>query len=929
MNSIPDVADWRRLVLDGWPAVTASDLLQNGQAIWSAEGLTPPNDDEAIAMAAMGRLVRYGQSIAVNLPLSRDATLPRLAFYLHRLRLDAAQGLVRSTWLNRVEMAQRHDLLVFGRPRRMLRDFVTSTVMRPVLVDVNKSLDRVEFQRTLLVNGHGDLLSILEMLEQQSQPFAIVVDVSAQGCDENAVALIRTLPTLFPKVPIVAFGFTGQVLEQPLGLHSWNVRLADGVPLTRTPRLPNAKVVELVAPRDSVMNTFVKRLGFLIWNLKRMVEETGGRSPEFTALLAVDRALRCLNVPLAAHEEGTARCARGGRFAVRSIESWLEIASRMRGRRGDVQALLDEILKLIQNNLKELKEATPGRSELLLQLGAEAIKHKQQLSILLGNKRDALVLQNWLEEKLGANAVHLVAVSAMDGSTAVPPDHPAVVVYAAPLFPSRLHWLGVAAARKVVLCHPFEKDRVLLQVDVWWRANAQRSAGTGDKSRLWRLDWSSSAPLSDLQVDAEPSQKAFVAYTELAIDGLYPKPLRVAQLETLRHFDDWLQALLEEPSRAEVNVDDDVGVESNKDVVILHLERQSEPLRWPADRQVMRLDGDTFSVCPAREIVEGNDLVLLGSSEERLATQREIFDMFVQNHHGLQQTLRVAEKWQEFVDYGVAKFKTVAELTRYLKGKRFDITAGAVQHWHAGRVIGPHDPAAIRILAELAEVPSASQMAKMVENAIHAIRTEHRKIGGDLRKAITLTRGRNVAAVQIGSRCFSREVFEAMVEVCRVVQIERPPYSPSTRLPGKTIRDVARQISMHHSDKIVFTNSCERSMARSVFEDLDAFEAILTVIVDGFHPMYSDKSLSLKQVEDMLAVIPASYAGNMSDITKGKFESCYSRQYEGQKVDISRHIKLGRSFDQRHTLRLYFHWDAKAEKVVVHHAGVHLPTLNS
>ncbi|RYD85340.1 MAG: hypothetical protein EOP84_02810, partial [Verrucomicrobiaceae bacterium] len=311
MNSIPDVADWSRLVLDGWPAVTASDLLQNGQAIWSAEGLAPPNDDEAIAMAAMGRLVRYGQSIAVNLPLSRDATLPRLAFYLHRLRLDAAQGLVRSTWLNRVEMAQRHDLLVFGRPRRMLRDFVTSTVMRPVLVDVNKSLDRVEFQRTLLVNGHGDLLSTLEMLEQQSQPFAIVVDVSAQGCDENAVALIRTLPTLFPKVPIVAFGFTGQVLEQPLGLHSWNVRLADGVPLTRTPRLPNAKVVELVAPRDSVMNTFVKRLGFLIWNLKRMVEETGGRSPEFTALLAVDRALRCLNVPLAAHEEGTARCARG------------------------------------------------------------------------------------------------------------------------------------------------------------------------------------------------------------------------------------------------------------------------------------------------------------------------------------------------------------------------------------------------------------------------------------------------------------------------------------------------------------------------------------------------------------------------------------------------------------------------------------------
>jgi hypothetical protein len=924
-----EVADWRLLVLEGWPAVAASDLLQHSHAIWLAEGLMPPNDDEAVAMAAMGRLVRYGQSIAVNLPLSRDTTLPRLAYYLHRLRLDAAQGLVRSTWLNRVEMAQRCDLLVFGRPRRMLRDFVTSTVMRPVLMDANKSLDRVEFQRTVLVDGHGDLLNTLEVLEQQSRPFAILVDVSVQGCDENAVGLIRTLPTVFPKVPIVAFGFTGQVLEQPLGLHSWNVRLADGVRLTGTSHSPNAKQVELVAPRDSIMNTFVKRLGFLVWNLKRMVDETGGRSPEFTALLAVDRALRCLNVPLAVHEEGTARCARGGRFAVRSIESWLDIASRMRGRRGDVQALLDEILKLIQNNLKELKTATPGRSELLLQLGAEAIKHKKGLSILLGNKRDALVLQNWLEEKLGANAIDLIAVSAMDGSTAVPPDHPALVVYAAPLFPSRLHWLGVAAKRKVVLCHPFEKDRVLQQVDVWWRANALRSAGAGDKSRLWRLDWSEGASLPDLQVEVEPFQETFVAYTELAIDGLYPKPLRVAQLEISRRFDDWLQAMLEEPSRTEGNDEKDLGVESNKDVVILHLERHSEPLRWPAERQVMRLDGDTFSACPAREILEGNELVLLGSSEERLATQREIFDMFVQNHHGLQQTLRVAEKWQEFVDQGVSKLKTVAELTRYLKSKKFDITAGAVQHWYAGRVIGPHDPVAIRILAELAEVPSASQMAKMVENAIHAIRNEHRKIGGDLRKAITLTRGRNVSAVQIGSRCFSREVFDAMVEVCRVVQIERPTYSPVTPLPGKTVRDVARRFAARNSDKIVFTNSCERSMARSVFEDLDAFEAILKVIVEGFHPMYSDKNLSLKQVEDMLAVIPASYAGNMSDITKGKFESHYWRQHDGQKVDISRHIKLGRSFDQRHTLRLYFHWDAKAAKIVIHHAGEHLPTLNS
>lgn len=921
--------DWRHLVLDGWPAITAFDLLQNSQDVWLAEGLLPPKDDEAIALAAMGRLVRYGQSIAVNLPISREATLPRMAFYLHRMRLDATQGLVRSPWMNRVEMAQRHDLLVFGRPRRILRDFVSSTVMRPKVVDANTTLETSASLRTLLVNGHGDLLRILEVLEKHSRPFTIVVDVSARGCDEHSASLIRALPAVFEKVPIVALGNTGQMLEEPFGLHAWNVRLGDGVPLTGAPRSPNAKTLELVAPRDPVMNAFVQRLGFLIWNLKRLMEESGGRSPEFAAISAIDRSLRCLNVPLTVHELGTMRHARGGRFAVRTIESWLDIASRMRGRRGDIQALLEEILGLIRNNLKQLNEATPGRSEVLLHLGVQAIREGKGLSILVGSARDALILQSWLEQELGPDAIDFIIVSGMDGATAVPPERPAVVIYAAPLFPSRLHWLGVTATRKIILCHPFEHERVYQQMDRWWRSNALTSARAGDKYRLWRLNWSATTFLADLTVDNADASAVLVSYKELEFDGHYPQPLRVAHLDVSRRFDDWLQILLTEPSRAEVYPDEDVVNEATTEVVVLHLDGQSEPLRWPAKRQIMRLDSDTFSACQARDLAEGDDLVLLGSGEDRVATQRELFDMFVQNNHGLQQTLRVAEKWQEYIDLSVSKLKTVAEVTRYLKGKKFDITQGAVHHWHAGRVIGPNDPAAIRLLAELAGAPSADKMAKMVDNAIRAIRSEHRKIGGDLRRAIALTRGRDVSAVQIGSRRFSREMFDAMVHVCRVVHIDRPPHNQPSLRPVKTIMDVAHEFGIRHADAVLFTNSCERSMGRSVFEDLNAFEAILNVIVNGFYRMYADKSLSLKQVEAMLAVVPASYAGDMSDFTKGKFESDYTRLYDGEKIDISRHIKVGRTHDPRHTLRLHFHWDARAAKIVIHHAGEHLPTWSS
>jgi len=921
--------DWRRLVLESWPAVTASDLLQGNPNVWVAEGLTPPCENEAVAWAAVGRLFRYGKSIAVRLPISRDASLPRLAFYLHRLRLDAAQGLVRSPWLNRIDMWQRSDLLIFGRPRGMLREFVTSPVMRPAVVSASSTLERAEFQRTLLIDGHGDLLATLELLAQHSRPFGIVLDVTAQGCPETAFNLAMALPGVFPKVPIIALGHTGQASEQFSAMHNWNVRLSDSVGLSSTPLPPTAKTVHVVAARDAVMNDFVKRLGFLVWNLKRIVEETAGRTPELAAIVMVERVLHSLNVPLAVHEQLTLRRVRGGPFAIRTLESWLGIASRLKGRRGDVQALFDEIIRLIQNNLQQLRDAIPGRSELLVTLGRQALQEHQHLSILVGNKRDALILQNWMEEQLGSEAIEFITTTAMDGATSVPPAHVDYVIYAAPLYPSRLHWLGLSAKHKQVLCHPFEKERVCQQVDCWWRSNALPSANTGDKYRLWSLDWGQGRQLLDLSVKGGDGSAVFVQYEERSLDGRYPQALRVAQLEVFRRYDDWLQSLLSEPALHEIQIDVEAEDLQAREMVILHLEGHAEPLRWPADRTIMRLDEDTFTLCFARELTVGNELVLLGSSEDRVATQRELFDMFIQNNHGLAQTLRVAEKWQEFVDLGVTKLKTVAELTRHLRSRKVDITAAAVGHWHAGRVIGPHDSAAIRIIADLAEIPGADKLSKMVENAIVVIRSEHRRIGSDLRKAIKITRSRDVSAVQIGSRRFSREVFDTLVEVCRIAKIDHPAHNPASFQARKSIKDVARDFAARYVDKLVFTTACERSMRRSAYENVSAFGGILNVLIEGFYPMYADKSVSLKQVEERLATIPASYAGQMSDVTKGKFESDYIRQYGGQKVDISRHIKLGKSFDPKHTLRLHFHWDAEAAKIVVHHAGAHLPTLSS
>jgi hypothetical protein len=346
------------------------------------------------------------------------------------------------------------------------------------------------------------------------------------------------------------------------------------------------------------------------------------------------------------------------------------------------------------------------------------------------------------------------------------------------------------------------------------------------------------------------------------------------------------------------------------------------------NQQILRLAWmPNWVVCTAKDLQVGNELVMLLSSAERVATQRDLFDMFVQNSHGLSQTLRIAEKWQEFVDGGVRKFGSVVDLNRYFKGRHYDVTNSTVQNWAHGGVIGPQNIEVIRLLAELAEIPSADKMANMVANAIQVIRGEHRRIGSDLRRAIAVSRNKDVSEVLIGSRRFSRDIFDAMVQVSRVVRIERPSLDVYVSTQPRTVKDVALDFAMRHSGKVIFTPGCERSMSRSSYADLSAFSKVLQVLVDGFFHMYSSQNKSLKEVEDMLARIPASYAGNMSDVTKGRFEQQYFRQYDGQRVDISRHIKLGRAYDPRYTLRLHFHWDAERVKIVIHHAGEHLPTM--
>jgi len=47
--------------------------------------------------------------------------------------------------------------------------------------------------------------------------------------------------------------------------------------------------------------------------------------------------------------------------------------------------------------------------------------------------------------------------------------------------------------------------------------------------------------------------------------------------------------------------------------------------------------------------------------------------------------------------------------------------------------------------------------------------------------------------------------------------------------------------------------------------------------------------------------------------------------YEGNQVEMFRHIKIGIESNVAKTIRVHFHWDAEREKIVIGYCGEHLP----
>lgn len=908
---------WPALVRASWAAVPANDLLVGRR--------------EAVAFAASARLLKHRRSSSLLVPMAGSDTLLALALYLRRLQREALAGLIRAPWLNPGTARARPDLVIWTRAQARYRQCCTVDALQPVVLASHlEALCRDEgigtAGRTVLLSGEGDLLQAFDLLEKVSRPFVFVIDATPTGLRTSAPLLARSLMEYFPETPRVVLAACGDddtaeaLADCEGGGDLWRMRLNDVASTEAGRHHPETITLGVVA--DATLDGLLANAERKRFELEALVkkEPAAERQGLLAPLVKVLRALRSLNVPLALLEERLEIETRPGRYPIRTLARWLERAGLAEFRYGDTQTAHQVLREDLEEACLCLRDAVSGRAEALATRAAEAARGSLTLAILVGTEVEAKALRTWLERSCEVLAT--VRVMAMDGVCApsAPREPFDEVIVAATLWPSRRHWLALPCAKLTVLCHPFEQAVLERQLVRWWSRHGCASDPMGDKRQLWQLEWPRAGRCLDEAT--RPCSEAPVRVAVLDYNGRYPRPPRIVEFPLPERCADWIETLMAEPSSEANSSEAPIGAQDAA-LVWVTVAGHPEPIAWSPQRSMLVLRDDKLVPTPPEMLAAGDEIVLLVDSEERVATLAALLELFHAESHGLQELSLVAEQWQELVAGAHRRLGDVHALHARLQREGVNVSEAAVRTWVNHAVIGPENRKAIEVCAAVMEVRNPKAKADLIDKAVRAIRDEHRSIGRDLRKALLRARAGRADELRIGKLRLDGRRLASLVEVCEVAEVRHPaPHDTGSRA---SLSRIAEDIEREHPGRIVFTEAARRSMKGSPYRDLRRFHACLELVATRLYEVYGPKSLRLNEAVEHFRQIQVEFAGAISETTQGRF-AAYDRQYKGQRVNIGRHLKLGSRRDPSTTLRIHFHWDDEDQRIVIHHAGEHLPT---
>ncbi|WP_284363443.1 hypothetical protein [Pseudomonas putida] len=921
---IPSQGGWVQAMGDAWGSVPASDLLNPQSKYWSANNLSAPEAGECASFAMAGRALKYGRSMAIALPVLGGEALTRLMVYLHRVRIDALQGGIRSPWLNPANMEQSPDVVFISRPRAGFHEISRVAELRArVLRASDPKRSKSSTSHTLVVDGSAGVMDLVESIGKGSRPFVFVID-GTRGGNDNAAAVDSALEESFPQIPRIALLSLGdsesldKLRANGSRSHLWLMRLDDKRLLN--PPSESGCHFSLSVIQDARANAELGQLADRFFGLRRELERQDSVLKDRLAVIGkVFRSLNDLPVPLRYLESALQAATRPGLYPIRCLARWLEIAGQGSTlyAQSDVSSrnLVDQITRVHQLFL----ESTTGKAGWLLKQLENSCSEERTTLVLCGSPHEATALENWLDSELDEGWNEIIQISAMDGVKAYRQYGGPVtdVIITGMLWPSRQHWLATPSQRLLIPAYEYEMPYLQRMLQLWWIKHGAESRRDGDKLKQWQLGWGDRR-CDDLETNVQSLELEPIHFPDCS---KYPPRARHVAIPLDMAYDNWLDLLVEQPVEPTAAVQG--GDALAPDLVWITIAGSTAELPWSKTRPVLVLREEEIHPTPADDLAEGDQIILLKHTDERIATQETLFEM-VAVSDGLQQFLRAAGRWKTMVDNVCARL-TVRQVQIHLRKEGVKVGDATVASWYRHKVYGPRDRAAVTVFARLSGTKQPEKASLYVSNGIEQLRVAHQQVGKQLRKAI-LERGKGATTIEIGQLKVDGHAFDDMIEIARVSSI-RIPVAHIIASKDQGLVDIANHVLQAHPGRICLTNPALKSMRDSVYRDFPKFRKCLSLMATQLYDHYSDKAIRLHDVLDHFKKERIDFEPKMSPVTMGMYAD--DRRYKGKRADMNRHFCLGNARDPVHTLRIHFEWDADDKLLVIHHAGKHLETTQS
>lgn len=918
--------EWMTALQDAWGAVPAGDLLQPSSGVWTSLDLNTLDIGEAASFATAGRALKYGQSLAVALPVTGGESITRLMVYLHRIRLDALQGGIRSPWLNAENMARHPDIVFISRPRMGFQDIsrvaaLHARVLRPANL---KEPRNKHTSQTLVVDGSADLMALTDLIEKGSRPFVLVVDGS-RGGNDNSWAVDSALEECFPGTPRIVLLSLGdsesisKIRFNRTRTHLWIMRLMDKAALNS--HVTTEFTFQQALIGDETANNALESLAYSFFQLRRELHRS--KDPVLKERLAVIgkvfRGLNELSVPLARLESSLQAATRPGLFPVRCLERWLQVAEKGSCQYGKTETDSRYLIKQVSEFHSLMMSAVSGKAAWLHQYLQTSRATQVKTLVLCGSPHEVGALANWLDDTLDAQWHETIQLTAMDGVKAFRQYRDTIedVVITGMLWPSRQHWLATPCKKLTIPVYAYEVDQMQRLLHRWWQEHGAASRSDGDKLTHWQLGWIDSC-CEDSDTMGEP---LILNTVDCPNYGEYPPRKHHAVVPLAVDVDNWLELLLEEPVEPIPEVQN--GEILNPDLVWITTLQSDTPLPWGKSRPVLVLKDDDILPTLPEHLEEADQIILLKYTDERVATQERLFEM-VAVSEGIQQFIRAAGRWTSMVDTVSARYKP-AQVQLHLKKENVSVCDATVSNWYRHNVYGPRDRAAVLVFARLAGLKQPETTAVFVANAIEQLRSVHQQVGRQLRKAL-LERSKGATTVTIGQLTMDGHAFDDMIEISTVKSV-RLPATQIFAVKDEGLADVVDSITTQHPERLHLTIPALKSMRDSVYRDTDKFRACLSLMATKLYDHYRNRDARLHDVLEHFKQENIEFQPRMSSVTMGQFSN--DRKYKGRPADLNRHFCLGNARDPARTLRIHFDWDEEDKLLVIHHAGKHLETTQS